>query len=103
MWLTHKGKYTPEYQPWAIRATRALRHLRLHPGVNGQRGPFRRAALSLARLFRAETGKTAAKVIEPLEANARLVGAGDPERMRRAFVRVFGLSPQANRRLGRAG
>ncbi|MEW7001723.1 DJ-1/PfpI family protein [Serratia ureilytica] len=71
------------------------------------------------RLFRAETGQTPAKVIEqlrveaavvrieesaePLEAIARSVGFSDPERMRRAFIRVFGLSPQAIRRLGRAG
>lgn len=40
---------------------------------------------------------------EPLEAIARSVGFSDPERMRRAFIRVFGLSPQAIRRLGRAG
>ncbi len=37
---------------------------------------------------------------EPLEAIARSVGFSDPERMRRAFIRVFGLSPQAIRRLG---
>ncbi|CAI1621702.1 L-rhamnose operon regulatory protein rhaS [Serratia plymuthica] len=71
------------------------------------------------RLFRAETGQTPAKVIEQLrveaarvsieesgealEAIARAVGFSDPERMRRAFIRVFGLSPQAMRRLSRAG
>lgn len=71
------------------------------------------------RLFRAETGQTPAKVIEQLrveaarvrieesgealEAIARGVGFSDPERMRRAFIRVFGLSPQAMRRLSRAG
>ncbi|MGB8666265.1 MAG: helix-turn-helix domain-containing protein, partial [Serratia inhibens] len=37
------------------------------------------------------------------EAIARAVGFNDPERMRRAFIRVFGLSPQAMRRLSRAG
>jgi transcriptional regulator GlxA family with amidase domain len=71
------------------------------------------------RLFRAETGQTPAKVIEQLrveaarvrieesgealEAIAHAVGFSDPERMRRAFIRVFGLSPQAMRRLSRAG
>jgi transcriptional regulator GlxA family with amidase domain len=71
------------------------------------------------RLFRAETGQTPAKVIEQLrveaarmrieegsealEVIARAVGFSDPERMRRAFIRVFGLSPQAIKRLSRAG
>jgi transcriptional regulator GlxA family with amidase domain len=71
------------------------------------------------RLFRAETGQTPAKVIEQLrveaarmrieegnealEPIARAVGFSDPERMRRAFIRVFGLSPQAIKRLSRAG
>ncbi|CAI0709119.1 L-rhamnose operon regulatory protein rhaS [Serratia entomophila] len=71
------------------------------------------------RMFRAETGQTPAKVIEQLrveaarvrieessetlEAIGRAVGFSDPERMRRAFVRVFGLSPQAIKRLSRAG
>ncbi|OJT45416.1 GlxA family transcriptional regulator [Serratia plymuthica] len=71
------------------------------------------------RLFRAETGQTPAKMIEQLrveaarvrieesgealEVIARAVGFSDPERMRRAFIRVFGLSPQAMRRLSRAG
>ncbi|CAI0814069.1 GlxA family transcriptional regulator [Serratia ficaria] len=69
------------------------------------------------RLFRAETGQTPAKVIEQLrveaarlrieegsealETIARAVGFSDPERMRRAFIRLFGLSPQAIRRLSR--
>ncbi len=40
---------------------------------------------------------------EALESIARAVGFSDPERMRRAFIRVFGLSPQAIKRLSRAG
>ena len=71
------------------------------------------------RLFRAETGQTPAKVIEQLrveaarvrieeghealESIARAVGFSDPERMRRAFIRLFGLSPQAIKRLSRSG
>ncbi|MDE2581672.1 MAG: GlxA family transcriptional regulator [Rhodospirillales bacterium] len=66
------------------------------------------------RAFLAETGQTPAKAIErlraeaarariearrePIEAVARAVGFGDPERMRRAFLRSFGVPPQAVRR-----
>jgi transcriptional regulator GlxA family with amidase domain len=70
-----------------------------------------------ARAFRAETGVTPAKAIErlrlevarervergtgPIDLVARGVGFGDPERMRRAFVRAFGQPPQALRRAAR--
>jgi transcriptional regulator GlxA family with amidase domain len=66
------------------------------------------------RAFAAETGELPAKAIEnlrleaarlmladsrhPLETIARQTGFADRERMRRAFVRVFGLPPQAMRR-----
>ena len=66
------------------------------------------------RAFAAETGESPAKAIEklrleaarlmledsrhPLETIARQTGFADRERMRRAFVRVFGLTPQAMRR-----
>ena len=69
------------------------------------------------RVFLSETGQTPAKAVErlraeaaraliektsdPIEAIARSVGFSDPERMRRAFVRVFGNPPQAVRRMGR--
>ncbi|HEY4371753.1 MAG TPA: GlxA family transcriptional regulator [Burkholderiales bacterium] len=69
------------------------------------------------RAFAAETGQTPAKAVEKLrvetarlrveeggeslEAVARATGFGDPERMRRAFIRVFGQPPQAIRRAGR--
>ena len=69
------------------------------------------------RLFLSETGETPARAIErlrieaarprleesrePLESIARKVGFGDVERMRRSFVRVFGQTPQALRRLAR--
>jgi transcriptional regulator GlxA family with amidase domain len=62
----------------------------------------------------AETGMTPAKAIErlrleaareqvesgaePIEAVAAYTGFGDPERMRRAFIRAFGQPPQALRR-----
>ncbi|MBB4659312.1 GlxA family transcriptional regulator [Parvularcula dongshanensis] len=67
-----------------------------------------------ARLFRKETGETPAKAVErlrveaarrrledsaaPIEAIAREVGFYDPERMRRAFLRLYGQPPQALRR-----
>jgi transcriptional regulator GlxA family with amidase domain len=80
-----------------------------------------RAAMSprnFARAFTAETGTTPAKAVErlrmetartavetshaPLEGIAEAAGFGDPGRMRRAFVRSFGLPPQALRRASRA-
>ena len=69
------------------------------------------------RAFVAETGETPARAVErlraelarrrieggsdPIEAIARDVGFVDPERMRRAFLRRFGFSPQNVRRLAR--
>ncbi len=80
------------------------------------------ACLSLrqfGRAFRRETGETPAKAVErlrveatrsrieegvePIEEVARSVGFGDPERMRRAYVRLYGLPPQALRRIARRG
>jgi transcriptional regulator GlxA family with amidase domain len=71
-----------------------------------------------ARAFRAETGLTPAKAVErlrleaarqrvegtpePIDRVAESVGFGDPERMRRAFLRAFGQPPQALRRAARA-
>jgi transcriptional regulator GlxA family with amidase domain len=80
----------------------------------------RAAALSprqFGRVFLAETGQTPAKAIEklraeaararveksdePIETIAEAIGFVDPERMRRTFIRLFGLPPQALRRLSR--
>jgi transcriptional regulator GlxA family with amidase domain len=71
-----------------------------------------------ARRFAAETGVTPARAIErlrvewarerieagadPIERIATASGFGDAERMRRAFLRAFGLPPQALRRAARA-
>jgi transcriptional regulator GlxA family with amidase domain len=79
-----------------------------------------RAAMSprnFARAFVAETGVTPARAVERLrveaarervEAGAETIdeiaissGFGDPERLRRAFVRAFGQPPQALRRAAR--
>jgi transcriptional regulator GlxA family with amidase domain len=38
---------------------------------------------------------------EPIELIALQAGFGDAERMRRSFVRLFGQSPQALRRIAR--
>jgi transcriptional regulator GlxA family with amidase domain len=70
-----------------------------------------------ARAFTAETGLTPAKAVErlrveaarhaveqggePIDILATRVGFGDPERMRRAFLRAFGQPPQALRRAAR--
>jgi transcriptional regulator GlxA family with amidase domain len=67
-----------------------------------------------SRVFREETGQTPAKAIErlrveaarlmmetsrhPIEVIARETGFGDRERMRQAFLRAFGQSPQAIQR-----
>ncbi len=69
---------------------------------------------NFARAFRAETGLTPAKAVERIRADAARAllesGAGsvqqvagscgfsNPERMRRAFVRLFGVPPSALRR-----
>lgn len=71
-----------------------------------------------ARLFVAETGETPARAIErlraeaafppveagiqPIEIIAQEVGFLDPERMRRAFLRIYGQPPQAIRRMARS-
>jgi transcriptional regulator GlxA family with amidase domain len=73
---------------------------------------------NFARAFAAETGMTPAKAVERLrleaarqrvegdaesiEGIASDTGFGDPERMRRAFLRAFGQPPQALRRAARA-
>ncbi|HEX4113791.1 MAG TPA: GlxA family transcriptional regulator [Stellaceae bacterium] len=79
-----------------------------------------RAAMSprnFARHFVRETGMTPARAIEririevarerveagrdPIDHIALACGFGDPERMRRAFLRIFGQPPQALRRAAR--
>lgn len=71
------------------------------------------------RAFRRQTGETPAKAVErlrveaasirlrsgaePIEQIAKAVGFTDPERMRRAFVKLHGHPPQAVRRAGRQG
>lgn len=75
------------------------------------------SARHFVRSFAAETGSTPTKAVERLrvevarervqssgdtiERVAQLTGFGDPERMRRAFIRAFGQPPQAMRRIAR--
>jgi transcriptional regulator GlxA family with amidase domain len=94
---------------------------RLHEPLNVERLADR-AAMSprnFARAFVAETGVTPARAVErlrveaarerieagpePIETIALASGFGEPERMRRAFLRAFGQPPQALRRSARAG
>jgi transcriptional regulator GlxA family with amidase domain len=72
---------------------------------------------NFARRFHQETGHTPARAIErlrvesarerieaspePIDKIAAAAGFGDPERMRRAFLRAFGQPPQALRRAAR--
>jgi transcriptional regulator GlxA family with amidase domain len=72
---------------------------------------------NFARRFAEETGVTPARAMErlrveaardrveggaaPIDAIATSTGFGDPERMRRAFLRAFGQPPQALRRAAR--
>lgn len=70
-----------------------------------------------SRTFRIETGQSPARAVEtlrveaaramiesgnhPIDVVARENGFDDPERMRRAFIRAFGLPPQAIKRAAR--
>ena len=92
---------------------------RLHEPMGVER-LAERAAMSprnFARAFVAETGVTPARAVErlrveaararveaggePIDGIANAAGFGEPERMRRAFIRAFGQPPQALRRLAR--
>ncbi len=93
-------------------------HLSLPLTVEQLAGQSAMSPRHFARAFAAETGMTPAKAVERLrletarervEASndsidrvAEQVGVGDPERMRRAFLRAFGQPPQALRRSARA-
>ncbi|WP_051256218.1 GlxA family transcriptional regulator [Cystobacter fuscus] len=110
-----------ELEPASDRIRQALTFARehLHEPLNVERlaEVACLSARQFGRAFLAETGQTPAKAIERLRAEAarvRLetgsesieqvadaVGFADPERMRRAFVRVFGQPPQSIRRIAR--
>jgi transcriptional regulator GlxA family with amidase domain len=93
---------------------------------NSRRYPLRISELAqvscmsprnFSRIFKEETGLAPAKAVERLRVDAARAalesgraaiqsvalacGFGDPERMRRSFVRVLGAPPSAIRRQGR--
>jgi transcriptional regulator GlxA family with amidase domain len=111
-----------QMEPESDRIRRALSYARQNLG---KPLPIERlaeaASLSLrqfGRAFRKETGETPARAVErlrveaaqirlrdssePVEQIASAVGFNDPERMRRAFVKIHGMSPQSIRRISRA-
>ncbi len=93
---------------------------RLHEPLNVERLASQTAMSprNFARAFTADTGVTPARAVErlrvemarerieagpePIDRVAEAAGFGDPERMRRAFLRAFGQPPQALRRAARA-
>ena len=111
-----------DLEPASDRIREVLTYMREHLG---ETLPVERlaavASLSprqFSRIFVATTGETPAKAVErlrveaarsrvehgtePIEAIARQVGFSDPERMRRAFVRLLGHPPQSIRRMAGA-
>ena len=95
----------------------AQRHLTMPLGVEELAASVHLSPRHFSRAFRAETGLSPAKAVERLRLEAARVmieqsrhpmgiiasetGFGDQERMRRAFIRAFGHSPQALRRTAR--
>jgi transcriptional regulator GlxA family with amidase domain len=98
--------------------TYAKQHLHTSLSVEDLANAANLSPRQFSRAFREETGHTPAKAIEHLrtesarimlesgrhtmETIARDVGFGDPDRMRRAFLRAFGQPPQVIRRATRA-
>ena len=100
------------------RVQTALAHAREHLAsdlsVENLAEVARLSPRQFSRVFREETGQSPAKAIErlrveaarlmmettrhPIEVIARQSGFGDRERMRQAFLRAFGQSPQAIQR-----
>ncbi len=107
-----------ELEPSSDRVRDALEFARehLHEPLSVERiaEAARISARQFARLFLKETGDTPARAVErlrvevalprvqegtePIEMIARNVGFGDKERMRRAFLRIYGQPPRALRR-----
>ena len=110
-----------EMQPGAGRVSDALAFAREHLNeslpVERLADAARISSRQFARIFLKETGETPARAVErmraeaararvedgcePIEIVARDVGFGDVERMRRAFVKLYGQAPQAMRRSAR--
>jgi transcriptional regulator GlxA family with amidase domain len=107
-----------ELEPASDRVRDALEFAREHlhepRSVERMAEAARISARQFARLFLKETGDTPARAVErlrvevalprvqegtePIEMIARNVGLGDKDRMRRAFLRIYGQPPRALRR-----
>ncbi len=95
----------------------AKAHLANELSVEELAGVVHLSARQFSRAFRDETGQSPAKAIErlrteaarlmiesgnvPIEVVAKDTGFGDPDRMRRAFLRAYGQPPQVIRRATR--
>ncbi|MET3649857.1 GlxA family transcriptional regulator [Phyllobacterium ifriqiyense] len=110
-----------EMEPSSKRIARALayasKHLREKLNVEVLARAASLSERQFARAFRTETGETPARAVERLrveaartrlegcdetiEAIGAAVGFRDPETMRRAFIRIYGVPPQAVRRAAR--
>ena len=93
--------------------TFARRNLHAPLSVEDLAGAACLSARQFSRLFRQQTGTSPAKAVEalrleaaklmieqaelPIESVSQRAGFGDPERMRRAFVRAYGRPPSAFR------
>jgi transcriptional regulator GlxA family with amidase domain len=98
--------------------TYAKRNLRKPLSVDELADAAHLSRRQFTRTFRLETGQSPAKAVETLRVEAarlmleegnhaidvvaREVGFDDPERMRRAFIRAYGVPPQAIKRAVRS-
>lgn len=95
----------------------AKKNLRQRLSVDDLAAAANLSPRQFSRAFSAETGQSPARAVEklrveaarelleegrhPIESVAAMSGFGDPERMRRAFLRTMGQPPQAVRRTAR--
>lgn len=109
----------PESDRIRIALTFAREHLSEPLPIERLADAARLSVRQFGRAFRRETGETPAKAVErlrveaarmrlqegsePIEQIALAVGFTDPERMRRAFVKLHGHPPQSIRRTSRRG
>ena len=98
--------------------TYAKRNLRKPLSVDELADAANLSRRQFSRAFRLETGQSPAKAVETLRVEAaramiedgnhaidmvaRESGFDDPERMRRAFIRAYGVPPQAIKRAARS-
>jgi transcriptional regulator GlxA family with amidase domain len=110
-----------ELEPKSDRIQTALsyakRNLRKELSVDELADAANLSRRQFSRAFRVETGQSPARAVEtlrveaarsmieegnhPIDVVARESGFADPERMRRAFIRAYGMPPQAIKRAAR--